>query len=69
MKTLDDLRKALPAKNERAALEAVAQGAHVPYHTLLKVVNGATKSPRYDTVERLFAYLDKPKARRHKASA
>ena len=69
MKTLQDLRKALPAKHEREALEAIAQGAQVSFHTLLKVVNGATKSPRYDTVERLFAYLDKPKARRQKEAA
>jgi len=59
MDTLNRLRKALPAKNQRAELERVAAATQVPYHTLLKIVNGATTSPRYTTVERLLKHVER----------
>jgi hypothetical protein len=62
MKTIDELRQALPAKHEREKLETIAQATGVSYHTLLKVVNGATQYPRYHTAQKLFAYVEQTPA-------
>lgn len=55
---LDRLKEKLPAPSERAQLEAVASGSGVPFHTLLKIVNNATKDPRASTVQRLLDYVE-----------
>ena len=62
---LDTVRKRLPGKSEKAALEEIAAGSKVPYHTLLKIANGQTADPRISTVDRLIAYFEsRPEKRR-----
>lgn len=56
------LKQKLPPANDRAALEAVAAGAGVPYHTLLKIVKGETSDPRVSSVEKLLAYYERQAA-------
>jgi predicted transcriptional regulator len=51
------IRERLPAPNEKEALEKIAKGADVPFHTLLKIANGATEDPRVSTVENLLRYF------------
>ena len=51
------IKKKLPAPNQREALKAIAKGAAVPYHTLLKIANGETVDPRVSTVENLTRYF------------
>jgi hypothetical protein len=46
----------LPRKNEKAALETVARGSGISYHTVLKLANGATPDPRVSTINRLTIY-------------
>ena len=53
------IKKKLPPPNERRALEAIAKGADVPYHTLLKIASGETVDPRVSTVENLTRYFRK----------
>lgn len=53
----DYIKRKLPAPNEREALETIAKGADVPYHTLLKIANGETVDPRVSTVENLTRYF------------
>lgn len=50
------VKERLPAPSEKAALEKVATGAGVPFHTLLKIAKGETEDPRVSTVENLFNY-------------
>ncbi len=47
----------LPSPSEREALEQIARGAKVPYHTLLKIAKGQTADPRVSTVESLTRYF------------
>lgn len=54
---LQFVRERLPAPNDREGLEAVAKGADVPYHTLLKIAKGETEDPRVSTVENLIRYF------------
>lgn len=51
------VKERLPAPGEKEALEEIAKGAEVPYHTLLKIAKGETEDPRVSTVENLFRYL------------
>jgi predicted transcriptional regulator len=51
------VKERLPAASDKAALEKVAEGAGVPFHTLLKIAKGETEDPRVSTVEALFNYL------------
>lgn len=50
------VKERLPAPSEKAALEKVAEGSGVPFHTLLKIAKGETEDPRVSTVESLFNY-------------
>lgn len=50
----------LPAKDDPQAAEklaAIAAGAEVSLHTLLKIWNGATTDPRVSTIEHLIRYF------------
>lgn len=38
-------------------LERAAEGSGVPFHTLLKIQNGATNDPRISTIQKLYEYL------------
>ena len=51
------VRERLPAPSDKEALEAIAKGADVPYHTLLKIAKGETHDPRVSTVENLIRYF------------
>ena len=51
------VRERLPAPSDREALEVIAKGAEVPYHTLLKIAKGETADPRVSTVESLIRYF------------
>lgn len=55
---LSRLKAKLPPANDRAALERVATGSGVPYHTLLKIVKGETTDPRLSTVESLLRWCE-----------
>lgn len=46
----------LPSPSDREALELVAAGSKVPYHTLLKIAKGETGDPRISTVQNLYDY-------------
>lgn len=46
-----------------ARLEQVAEGASVPFHTLLKVAKGETMDPRVSTVQSLHDYFRAQEAR------
>lgn len=61
MKTnlLQSVKARLPAASDRAALESVAVGSGVPYHTLLKIVTGETTDPRVSTVQSLIRYFER----------
>lgn len=52
----------LPSPGEKEALEKVAKGAGVPYHTLLKIAKGETHDPRVSTVENLARYFREKRA-------
>lgn len=54
---LQELLALLPKASERERLEEIARSAEVPYHTLLKIVNGQTTDPRVSTVDSLLRYL------------
>lgn len=54
---LDYVRERLPAPSEKARLEQIAEGAKVPFHTLLKIAKGETEDPRVSTVQSLFDYF------------
>lgn len=54
---LEYIRVRLPAAGDKEKLEVIAKGADVPYHTLLKIANGATEDPRVSTVENLIRYF------------
>lgn len=56
------IRERLPAPGEKEQLEAIAKGADVPYHTLLKIANGETADPRVSTVENLIRYFREQEA-------
>lgn len=47
----------LPAPNEKERLEKIAEGAGVPFHTLLKIAKGETVDPRVSTVQSLHDYF------------
>jgi len=47
----------LPTPDQRERLEAIAKGAGVPYHTLLKIAKGETEDPRVSTIESLIQYF------------
>ena len=66
MSDFDYVRARLPSPSDRVALEIVAKGAGVPYHTLLKIAKGETEDPRTSTVNRLVIYYraKESKARR-----
>ena len=51
------LRKHLPPPSDKEALEAIAKGADVSYHTLLKIAKGETSDPRVSTVDSLTRYF------------
>lgn len=50
---LTNLKKKLPASNDRKGLERLSKASDVPYHTLLKIAKGETSDPRISTVARL----------------
>lgn len=57
---LNYVRERLPAQddpNYAEKLEAIATGAGVSVHTLLKIWNGETADPRVSTVEHLIRYF------------
>jgi predicted transcriptional regulator len=54
---LEYVRARLPAPSEREALEVIAAGASVPYHTLLKIAKGETHDPRVSTIDSLIRYF------------
>lgn len=54
---LEYVRGKLPAPSDKSALEAVAVGAEVPYHTLLKIAKGETEDPKVSTVQKLYDYF------------
>lgn len=54
---LQYVRERLPAPSERQALEEIATGANVPYHTLLKIAKGETHDPRVSTIDSLIRYF------------
>lgn len=56
---LESIKRKLPPAHEREALEAVATGSGVPFHTLLKIVTGETEDPRSSTLQMLVDYYDK----------
>jgi len=60
---LNYVRGRLPAPNARERLEEIANGAGVPYHTLLKIAKGETEDPRVSTVESLLRYFRDEEAR------
>lgn len=64
MSDFEYIRQRLPRANERLELEAVAKGSGVPYHTLLKIANGATEDPRTSTVNRLVIYFRAKESKR-----
>lgn len=43
--------------SDKSALHKVADGAGVSFHTLLKIVNGTTKSPGYTTLKPVYDFL------------
>lgn len=51
------VKERLPAPSEKARLEEIANGARVPYHTLLKIAKGETTDPRVSTVQSLVDYF------------
>lgn len=57
---LDFIKRRLPS--DKAALQAVAEGSRVPFHTLIKIANGATENPRIMTVQALYNYLREQEA-------
>lgn len=60
MRTVNQLKflqKSLSGK-KWAEVEQIALSAGVPYDTVVKIVNGATRNPRYATVHRLCTYLE-----------
>jgi predicted transcriptional regulator len=59
---LKSVRRRLPPANEKGRLEAVAKESGVPFHTLLKIVNGQTENPRIKTVEKLLNYVEREAA-------
>lgn len=59
---LDYVRHRLPVPGDKEQLEAIAKGADVPYHTLLKIANGQTEDPRVSTVQNLFRYFQAAEA-------
>ncbi len=54
---LEELLALLPPASEKSRLEATAQAAGVPYHTLIKIVNRQTGDPRVSTVDSLLRHL------------
>lgn len=52
------IRSKLPASNDKDELERIARESKVPYHTLLKIVNGQTEDPRVSTIEKLQRYFE-----------
>ncbi len=48
----------------RPEIEAIADEMGVPRGTLRKIVSGATENPRYSTVERIRAYVERNFRRR-----
>jgi predicted transcriptional regulator len=38
-------------------LERIAEGAQVPFHTLLKIAKGETEDPKVSTVQKLHDYF------------
>lgn len=63
---LDYVLERLPQPDQKEELERIADGAGVPYHTLLKIAKGETEDPRVSTVEALTRYF---KANRVRAKA
>lgn len=53
----DYVKERLPAPNEKERLEEIAEGADVPYHTLLKIAKGETVDPRVSTAQNLWRYF------------
>lgn len=54
MLTLDQIKKELTDRN----LAAVSKKSGVPYHTVIRVMNGETENPKYQTVKALSDYLE-----------
>ena len=54
---LQYVRERLPSPSDKEALEAIAKGSGVPYHTLLKIAKGETEDPRVSTIEDLLRYF------------
>lgn len=61
-KTVLGIRAKLPDPSDKEGLEAIAKASRVPYHTLLKIANGATDDPRISTVEKLQRYFEQHEA-------
>lgn len=62
---LSDLLGQLPAPESEdftERLEAIAKGADVPFHTLLKIAKGETADPRVSTVEKLQRFFAQERA-------
>lgn len=54
---MDYVLRRLPKPDDRERLELIAEGAQVPYHTLLKIAKGETTDPKASTLERLLRYF------------
>lgn len=61
-KTVLGIRAKLPAPSDKEGLERIARASKVPYHTLLKIANGATEDPRVSTIEKLQRYFELARA-------
>ena len=55
---LERVKAKLPPWKDKLALEEVAIGAGVPFHTLLKIAKGETTDPRVSTLQSLLDYYE-----------
>lgn len=55
---LDRVKSKLPPWNDREALEVVAKGSGIPFHTLLKIAKGETVDPRTSTLQSLLDFYE-----------
>lgn len=52
---LEQVRKSLA--EAKGSWPAVARGAGIDYFTVVRIGNGTSKSPRYDTIQKLADYF------------